>query len=281
MKSVSDKSTEPPATTSPNDLRTLAIDIGGTGLKADVLDATGRMVVKRLRVPTPHPCPPKVLLRALAELVAPLPSFDRISIGFPGVVRDGCVVTAPHFDTELSRDYSLEAAVARAFGKPARLLNDAEVQGLGIVAGRGLEVVLTLGTGVGSAVFSDGRLAPHIELAHHPIHKDKTYNDYIGNAARLAVGIKKWNGRVEKMIGIVQSLLHYDVLYLGGGNAANITIDLTANVRIASNDAGLTGGIYLWDDEVWQAVRGSTAAVRSAAFADPRQKRALSRSDFA
>lgn len=260
---------EPSTTTAPNDLRTLAIDIGGTGLKADVLDAAGRMMVKRLRMPTPYPCPPKVLLRALAELVAPLPSFDRISIGFPGVVRDGRVVTAPHFDTELWRGYSLEATVARRFGKPARLLNDAEVQGLGIIAGRGLEVVLTLGTGVGSAVFSNGQLTPHIELAHHPIHKDKTYNDYIGNAARLAVGIKKWNGRVEKMIGIVQSLLHYDLLYLGGGNSANITIDLAANVRIASNDAGLTGGIRLWDDKVWQAVRGRTAAVRSAT--EPRQ----------
>ncbi len=265
MKNMRVESAEPSVTASSNELRTLAIDIGGTGLKADVLDAAGCMTVKRLRVPTPYPCPPKVLLRALAKLVAPLPSFDRISIGFPGVVRDGRVVTAPHFDTGLWRDYSLEAAVARRFGKPARLLNDAEVQGLGIIVGQGLEVVLTLGTGVGSAIFSNGRLAPHIELAHHPIHKDKTYNDYIGNVARLAVGIKKWNGRVEKMIDIVQSLLNYDVLYLGGGNAANVTIDLAANVRIASNDAGITGGIRLWDDEVWQAVRPGTAPVRSAA----------------
>jgi polyphosphate glucokinase len=258
MKNMSDESVAPPAGAAGNGLRTLAIDIGGTGLKAGVLDASGHMMVKRLRVATPYPCPPKVLLRALADLVAPLPSFDRISVGFPGVVRDGRVVTAPHFDTKLWRNYPLEAAVASRFGKPARILNDAEVQGLGIVAGRGLEVVLTLGTGIGSAVFSNGRLAPHIELAHHPIHKEKTYNDYVGNAARLAVGIKRWNRRVEKMITIVQSLLHYDVLYLGGGNAANITIDLAVNVRIASNDAGLTGGIRLWDDEVWQVVRGST-----------------------
>jgi polyphosphate glucokinase len=239
--------------------RTLAIDIGGTGLKASVLDVAGRMVVNRVRVPTPHPCPPATLLRALASLAAPLPSFDRVSMGFPGVIRDGCVVTAPHFDAEAWRDYPLEAAASRHFAKPARLLNDAEVQGLGIVAGRGLEVVLTLGTGVGSAVFSDGRLAPHLELAHHPIHNGKTYNDYVGNDARLAVSARKWNRRVLKMIGIVHSLLHYDRLYIGGGNAANIVANLPDNVRVASNDAGLTGGIRLWEEDVWRVARAGSA----------------------
>jgi polyphosphate glucokinase len=153
--------------------QTLAIDIGGTGLKADVLDSEGRIMAKPLRVPTPYPLSPEVLLDTLGELVEPLPSYDRVSVGFPGVVRDGRVVTAPHFGTEMWRGYPLETTVSHRFGKPARLLNDADVQGLGIVAGCGLEVVLPLGTGVGSAVFSDGRLAPHMELARHPIHKNK------------------------------------------------------------------------------------------------------------
>ena len=235
--------------------RTLAIDVGGTGIKASVLDSTGRMLAKRVRVATPYPCRPEILLRAAATLTALLPPFDRISIGFPGVICCGRVVTAPHFDMAAWRNYPLQAAVSRRFGTPARLLNDAEVQGLGVVAGRGLEVVLTLGTGVGSAVFSNGRLAPHLELAQHPIHKGKTYNDYIGDEARLAHSIKKWNRRVLDMIEIVHSLLHYDVLYLGGGNAANIVVDLPDNVRIASNDTGITGGIRLWDEDVWQIVR--------------------------
>ncbi len=250
-------------------LQTLAIDIGGTGLKADVLDENGNVMVKPVRVPTPYPLSPDVLLNTLAELVEPLPSYDRVSVGFPGVVRDGSVITAPHFGTEIWRGYGLEAAVAHRFGKPARLLNDAEVQGLGIVAGCGLEVVLTLGTGVGSAVFRDGRLTPHIELAHHPIHKDKTYNEYLGNAERRSVGTKKWNRRVERMIAIVKSLLNYDVLYLGGGNAANVTIALADNVKLASNNAGLTGGIRLWDDIVWQAVHSTEAATPSGGPVDP------------
>jgi polyphosphate glucokinase len=237
--------------------RTLAIDVGGTGLKASVLDSTGRMLVARVRVPTPDPCPPAALLRALTSLVAPLPSSDRIAIGFPGVIRDGHVVTAPHFDVKGWRDYPLEAAVSRRFGKPARLLNDAEVQGLGVVAQRGLEVVLTLGTGVGSAVFGNGRLAPHLELAQHPIRKHKSYNDYIGNEARRALGAKKWSQRVSKAIDVVYALLHYDVLYLGGGNAAHFLPPLPDNVRIAPNDAGITGGIHLWDEQVWRDIQDS------------------------
>jgi polyphosphate glucokinase len=237
--------------------RTLSIDVGGTGLKASVLDGAGRMVVDRVRVATPDSCTPAVLLRALASLVAPLPSADRIAIGFPGVIRDGHVVTAPHFDVKGWQDYPLAEAVSRRLGKPARLLNDAEVQGLGDIARRGLEVVLTLGTGVGSAVFGNGRLAPHIELAHHPIHKHDTYNDYIGNEARRALGTKKWSRRVHKAIDIVYALLHYDVLYLGGGNAAHVELPLPGNVRLASNDAGITGGVRLWDEEVWRAIQDS------------------------
>jgi len=240
--------------------KTLAIDIGGTGLKASVLDETGKMIVEHVRVPTPKPCSPEVLLDALVKLTAPLPPYDRISVGFPGVIRRGGVITAPHFDAKDWSGYSLEEAVSRRFGKPTRLLNDAEVQGLGIIKGRGLEVVLTLGTGVGSAVFTEGALTPHLELAHHPIHKDETYNDYLGNAARQALGRKKWNKRVLRMIDIVRELLNYDVLYIGGGNAASIVVPLPDNVSIASNDAGITGGIRLWDNAVWKAVPSERTA---------------------
>lgn len=239
--------------------RTLAIDIGGTGLKASVVDDSGKMLEKRVRVATPNPCTPDILVKALVGLTAPLESYDRISIGFPGVVRDGRIITAPHFKGKAWADYPLAATLARRFGKPARLLNDAEVQGLGIVKGRGLEVVLTFGTGLGSAVFSNGALAPHLELAHHPIRKGETYNDYVGNAARRAIGSRRWNKRVRKTIEIVYALLHYDVLHLGGGNAANVTVDLPDNVHIASNDAGITGGIRLWDEVVWSGVLESHA----------------------
>jgi polyphosphate glucokinase len=228
-------------------MKTLAIDIGGTGLKASVLDGRGEMMVKRVRMPTPHPSRPKDILPAIGELVRQLPDFDRISAGFPGVVRHGTVLTAPHLVTKDWKGFDLQDALAKQFGKPARVENDAEVQGLGIITGHGLEVVLTLGTGIGSAIFDNGRMTPHLELAHHPIHKSATYDDYIGDLARKKLGKKKWSDRVLRTIDIVRSLLNYDTLYLGGGNSANLTIRLPARVKLASNDEGILGGFRLWD----------------------------------
>jgi polyphosphate glucokinase len=245
------------------DIRTLGIDIGGTGIKAAVLDGAGRMLTDRVRVATAHPCSPDALLKQVAELVAPLPPFQRISIGFPGVIRAGRVLTAPNLGTPPWRGFPLAARIARLLGNPARLMNDAEVQGLGIIRGRGLEVVLTLGTGIGSAIFDNGRPAPHLELAHHPLHNGKTYDEYLGNEARLAHGRKKWNRRVRKAIGIVATLLNYDVLYLGGGNAKHIDFDLPKGVRIAPNDTGITGGIHLWDDEIWREISQAPVKARS------------------
>ncbi len=234
---------------------TLAMDIGGTGLKASVLDRNGHMIVDRVRVPTPHRCRPPQMVDLLAELVKPLPAYDRISIGFPGVVRNGEVLTAPHLHREEWSGFPLQQKLAERLGRPARLSNDAEIQGLGIITGHGLEVVLTLGTGLGSAIFAHGRMTPHLELAHHPIHKSDTYDEYVGDEALKKIGSKKWNRRVCKMIDIVQTLLNYDTLYLGGGNAANVTAKLPGNVKIESNDMGITGGIKLWDDAVWQSAR--------------------------
>jgi polyphosphate glucokinase len=230
---------------------TLGIDIGGTGLKAAVLDADDKMVEKRQRAPTPSPSTPSAVLSTLAGLIKPLPPFDRISIGFPGVVRRGTVITAPNLGTKAWRGFALQDEISKLFGKPARLENDAEVAGLGVIDGKGLEVVITLGTGFGSAIFSDGRMTPHLELGHHPVHKAETYDDYVGNAAMKAVGQKKWNRRVIRVIALLRTLLNYDTLHIGGGNAEHITFKLPKNVVLASNEKGITGGIRLWDDGVW------------------------------
>jgi polyphosphate glucokinase len=157
-------------------------------------------------------------------------------------------MTAPHFGTKPWRAFPLEKATAAFLKKPVRVLNDAEVHGFGVISGRGLEVVLTLGTGIGSAVFTDGSVGPHLELAHHPIYENKTYNDYIGNKALSAIGTTQWNRRVLKTIAIVHTLLNYDTLYLGGGNAAKLTFKVPTAVKICSNDVGITGGIHLWSN---------------------------------
>ncbi|MCW6508699.1 ROK family protein [Lichenifustis flavocetrariae] len=237
-----------PADPTPPHPMTLAIDIGGTGLKCTVLDPSGRMVHERNRVATPTDAPPSALIEAVVEMAKSLPPFDRISAGYPGAVRQGRVVTAPHFSDESWVGFDLVGALGQAFGKPVRVSNDADIQGLGAISGHGIEFMLTLGTGAGTAAFRDGIIGPHLEFAHHPVHAKKTYNDYVGDRALKKIGKKRWNKRVHKVIGILESLIHYDRLYIGGGNASHIEGPLPEHITIVSNDAGMTGGIALWKE---------------------------------
>jgi polyphosphate glucokinase len=231
--------------------RILAIDVGGTGLKAAIINADGKMQTERLRVATPHPCTPDQLVDELVKLVQPLVEKEPatlMSIGFPGVVRNNRILTAPHFGDEGWHDIPLADSLAqRLGGLPVRMINDAEMQGFAAIEGEGLEFVLTLGTGAGTAMFRDGELMPHLELAHHPVSKKGVaYDEYIGDAAREKAGNKRWNQRVQKVIGIIERLVNYDKLWIGGGNAARLKFELPANVATVSNDAGIEGGARLW-----------------------------------
>ena len=220
---------------------TLAVDIGGTGVKCTVLDPNGAMLHERLRVDTPVDAPPAALIEAVTKMAKDLPAFDRISAGYPGAVRRGGGGGGGGAD--------LAKALADAFGKPARVSNDADIQGRGVIKGQGIEFVLTLGTGAGTAAFRDGIIGPHLEFAHHPVHGKKSYNDYVGKKALAKIGKKRWNKRVGKVIAILNSLTNFDHLYIGGGNASHIEGPLPEHVTIVSNDAGMTGGIALWRDD--------------------------------
>lgn len=240
--------------------RTLAFDIGGTGLKAEVLDAAGQPVGDRARVDTTYPMSPQDMLEALAGLAAQLPGYHRISAGFPGVVRENRVLTAPHFvtvagpgtavDPELEKAWSgfpLGEELGRRLAAPARVANDADLQGAAVIKGVGLELVVTLGTGVGTGLFYRGILAPHLEIAHHPLRKGETYNEQLGEAARKRIGNRKWNKRVRLAIDALRGLVLYDRLYIGGGNSARIAFELRDDEEIVDNSAGLLGGIRLWE----------------------------------
>jgi polyphosphate glucokinase len=229
---------------------TLAIDIGGSHLKAGLLAASGELTTDRVRVETPNPAEPRAVVDALTKLSSQLGQFDRISIGFPGVVRGDLVLTAPNLGTKLWAGFPLAQVLGKALARPARMLNDATIQGLGVIEGRGLECVLTMGTGMGFALFEDGGVAPHLEMSQHPIKTGKTYDEYLGEKALEAVGRKHWNKRVRKVIALLDRVVNYDALYIGGGNARFIDTPLPVKAKIVPNEAGVTGGVRLWDSRM-------------------------------
>jgi polyphosphate glucokinase len=224
----------------PKAIRTLAVDIGGTGIKMVLLNELGRPISDRIRVRTPQDATPGAVLDAIADLAKKLKGeFDRVSVGFPGVVRKGIVLAAPKLGKEW-RDFNIGKLLGAKFSKPVRVANDADVQGFGCISGVGVELVLTLGTGVGTALFVDGRLVPNVEAG-----KDK-----LSNAELARVGKRRWNRRLAKLVEKLQRTFHFDRLYIGGGNAKLAALaDLPPNVTIVSNLNGLVGGIALWRDE--------------------------------
>lgn len=239
---------------------TLCIDIGGTGLKAALVAEDGTMVSERVKIKTPYPCPPERLVERLQALTADLGEHDRISVGFPGLVRAGIVSNIPSLSrtsyagptdpalTQAWHGFDLQGALAAVYGKPLRVANDADVQGSAVIEGKGFEFVMTLGTGVGTAVFQDGVLLPHLELSHALFRTDMDFDAAIGNAARKRLGNTRWRTRVLKAIEVFDDFLFFDQCHIGGGNAARLgEIELPERCRLVSNTAGLLGGVRLWD----------------------------------
>lgn len=226
--------------------RILCFDVGGTGLKAAIIGPNGRFIVPRLRVKTPPRRTPDKIVPLLVDMARKLGRFDHVTIGFPGMVRHGHVISAPAFGTKDWHGFNLGGEMRKRLKKPVKLLNDADVQGLAVIKGKGLELVCTLGTGFGTAWFRDGELLPHMELAHIPFHKGKDLDQYLGEKAREKAGNKKWNKRLAKVIAMLSTVMNYDHLYFGGGNSEHITLDLPRNISIVSNRDGLKGAAFAW-----------------------------------
>jgi polyphosphate glucokinase len=240
--------------------QTLSIDVGGTGLKAALVSADGEMVSERAKIKTPYPCPPEVLIEKLQKLTSDFSEFERVSVGFPGLVREGVVSHVPALsrityggetDPELQsawKDFDLRSELAAVFNKPVKVANDADMQGCAVVEGHGFEFVMTLGTGVGTAVFNNGILIPHMELSHAMFRKGESFDLHLGNAARKDVGDERWIGRVLLAITAFDDFLYYDKIHIGGGNSKYLVdTPLPPKARIVSNTAGLLGGVRIWD----------------------------------
>jgi polyphosphate glucokinase len=242
---------------------TLTIDCGGGGIKASVLDADGAMLAEPIRVPTPYPLSTRLFVDTLRDLAARLPAADRVTVGVPGMIRNGVVVHTPHYitvagprsrvDPELRAQwtgYDLEKALKAAFGLPTLVLNDAEVHGADLVHGTGLELVLTLGTGLGCAMFDHGVLAPHLEFSRAPMRWGQSYDTYIGEIERRRLGVRLWSRRMVKVVESLRPVFLWDRLYIGGGNAQLIRPRarerMGPDVEFALNAAGIRGGGKAW-----------------------------------
>lgn len=235
-----------PALSFSPDARTLAIDIGGTGIKMIVLDGEAKPVNERARTLTPKPATAEAVLEVIQTMVAAQPAFDRVSVGFPGIVKRGITMNAPNLGNEYWTRFPLQERVEAIVHKPVRVINDADLQGFGVITGKGVELALTLGTGVGAGLYVDGRLVPNLELGHHPWKKDQSYEDRLRDSELREIGKKHWSKRVFEMIEQLDPIFNYDMLYIGGGNAEHIKGDLPANVKLFTNVEGMAGGVRIW-----------------------------------
>jgi polyphosphate glucokinase len=243
-RSVRFRSATPPS--GGGGLRTLVVDVGGIGIKLGVFDREGERIGEFVRVPTPVEHPPARYLRLLEREAAKLPSFERISVGFPGVIRDGTTRSAPNLRHRGWEAYPLGCELENLFRRPTRVVNDADLAGLGVVSGVGLEMVATLGTGFGTGLYRDGRLAPHLEIGRSIFLGKTSYDEFVGDAACRRLGDRRWSRRVLRVVERLRQLTDFDRLYLGGGNSRRIVLELPRDVSIVTNEQALRGGVFLW-----------------------------------
>ena len=229
-------------------LSTLSIDIGGTNLKMMVLNHKGEAITKKLKCPTPCPATVDALCEALEKLIKKIDvDFDRISAGFPGVVSDGVIKTAANLDPSWI-GVNFRKKLKKMTDKPVRVGNDADVQGYGNIKGKGTELVITLGTGVGTALFIKGTLVPNLEFGHHPFMDNLSYEELLSEKTLDEIGHEKWCMNLKRALQMWFMAFNYDALYIGGGHSHLIDFELPENVHITENIEGILGGIRLWDD---------------------------------
>ncbi len=235
----------------------LSIDIGGSSIKGVVLSPSGEVLQPFQKVKTPKDATPENVVDAIRTLALSFENYDRVSVGFPGYVKKGMVHTAPNLNSEAWRDVNLNYLISDALDKPVRTANDADLHGIGAVRGKGLEMVITLGTGFGTALLLDGNLLPHLELAHHPVTKKNTYDTFVGDSALERIGPEQWNKRVKKILKILKVVFNFDHLYIGGGNASKLTFPLDESITLISNKDGIRGGARLWqlDENLFMKAR--------------------------
>jgi len=214
-------------------LKVLVVDIGGSHIK---IRASGQR--KLVKISSGPKMTARAMVRAVKEAVGSW-TYDVVSIGYPGVVLGGKVVSDPH---NLAGGW-VGFNFARSFGCPVKVINDAGMQALGSYKG-GRMLFLGLGTGLGAALIVDGVLQP-TELGHLEYRKGRTYEDYLGQSGLKRWGKKKWRRHVNDVINTFKTALEVDDVVVGGGNA-KLLKSLPRGVRRGSNANAFVGGVNLW-----------------------------------
>ena len=236
-------------------MNVLGIDVGGSGIKGAPVDTEkAELTAERLRLPTPQPATPQAVAETIAELVRHFSWRGPVGIGFPAAIRNGIVCTAANIDTEwIGTDGT--GLLGKATGGPVTLLNDADAAGLAemrLGAGRGRAgtvFVITVGTGLGTALFRDGRLVPNTELGHIVLH-GRNAESYASDAARKRDDLswQKWARRFEDYLLRLEELFWPDLFIIGGGASKkhekffpHLKVDTAIVPAALRNEAGIIG----------------------------------------
>ena len=246
-------------------MQILGIDIGGTGIKAAVVDtATGELITERTRVATPRPATPDAIGQTLKEVVEQHKWSGPVGIGFPAAIQHGIARTAANVDKSF-----IGLPIAECFsqhtGCPVYMANDADVAGLAEMrfgAGKdnpSVVLIVTIGTGLGTALFSDGHLLPNTELGHVYLSNGLEAERYASEAVRVVKELKwkEWGERFNLYLTTMESLLWPDLIVLGGGVSEKLhkfspMITTKATVVAASflNQAGIVGAALFAEEEL-------------------------------
>lgn len=241
----------------------LGIDVGGSGIKGAPVDIKkGKLLSERLRIDTPQPATPKAVAKVFAELVSLHDWKGPIGCGFPAIVRRGVAMTAANIDDKwIGTD--VQKLFSKACGCPVRVINDADAAGLAAVrygAGKNVEgtvLMLTIGTGIGSALFVDGKLVPNTEFGHLKF-KGTIAERYAANSVRKNENLswEEWGKRFNEYLLHIDRLLSPDLVILSGGASKRFEEYrhlLTTPTKIIPsamlNDAGTVGAaIHAWEN---------------------------------
>ena len=235
----------------------LGIDVGASGIKGAIVDThAGTLLTERLRVPTPSPATPKAMTAAFCELVGQFDyGGDHVGVGFPAIVRRGLAMSAANIHPDWIRT-SVSELWGKAIGKRVHALNDADAAGLASVSygsarrERGVVVFLTIGTGIGSAVFIDGALVPNTELGHIYMPNGMKSEHYASNRIRKTLDLDwtTWGERFDEVLAQVDRVFSPDLILLGGGASKKFDLfeeclNVSCPVRPAKfrNEAGAIG----------------------------------------